>query len=315
MTSRTTATIASIPKLLARPDWSDPQSLTRVMELAEPIGRDGFARLFLVCDHDETEALARLQSAYSHRFGETGDLEVILTPPDAPGESFDAELTLAPSATRPASSLIQLESPSAVAAWRARVESSPDWLERCVTRTEGMIDIVEARLLYDLARKVKDGVIVEIGSYRGRSTTALACGSRAGAHVAVYAIDPHEAFVGVLGGRFGANDRRAFYRGMLDTGAWDLVRLVNLSSETITAGWTTPVALLWIDGDHRYAGVRRDFECWLPHLAPGAIVAFDDATDQSIGPWRLIDELTRDGRLTTVASAGKVRAFCTNGAQ
>ena len=184
-----------------------------------------------------------------------------------------------------------------------------DELDRCLASTEGMVSSEEARLLHDLARDAKDGVIVEVGSYRGRSTVALACGSRAGARAPVYAIDPHEPFIGVLGGRFGPDDRRAFYGAMLATGAWDLVRLVNLSSEIVTSAWAQRVALLWIDGDHRYEGVRRDFDCWSRHLVPGAVVAFDDATDPTLGPSRLIEALVRQGRLVPLTSVGKVRAF------
>jgi predicted O-methyltransferase YrrM len=191
----------------------------------------------------------------------------------------------------------------------AELEASTACLERCFALTDGMISLEEARLLFGLARSANDGVIIEVGSYRGQSAVALACGSRAGARLPVYAIEPHESFVGVLGGRFGAPDRRAFYRVMLDTGTWDLVRLVNLSSETVTPGWTQPVALLWIDGDHRYEGVRRDFECWSRHLVPGAAVAFDDATDAKLGPWRLIEELAAERKLAPLAHTGKVRAF------
>jgi hypothetical protein len=85
-----------------------------------------------------------------------------------------------------------------------------------------------------------------------------------------------------------------------------VVKLVSLSSEQITAGWRIPVRLLWIDGDHRYEGVRLDWESWRPHLTPGAIVVFDDASDPSIGPHRLIGELLRSGEIERIREAGKM---------
>lgn len=182
-------------------------------------------------------------------------------------------------------------------------------LESLLGLTEGMISVDEGRLLYGLARDVQDLAIVEVGSYRGRSTVALARGSLDGHHVPVFAIDPHEEFEGVLGGQFGHEDRGAFMTAMLETGSFEVVRLINLSSEVVTAAWTKPVGLLWIDGDHRYEGVRRDFECWSPHLAEGAMVAFDDATNPEIGPWELLEELSAAGRLAPTASVGKIRAF------
>jgi predicted O-methyltransferase YrrM len=156
-------------------------------------------------------------------------------------------------------------------------------------KLEGMIGDQEAALLTRLAAGVDTGCIVEVGSYRGMSTIALAQGAR----VAVYAIEPHEEFTGVLGGQFGPADRRAFFENLLQAGVVEKVRLVNLSSEVVAPGWTQPVGLLWIDGDHRYEAVRRDFECWEPHLR--GLVAFHDAIQKTLGPARLIEELLADG--------------------
>ena len=156
-------------------------------------------------------------------------------------------------------------------------------------KLEGMIGDQEAELLTRLASEVDEGCIVEIGSYRGMSTIALAKGAR----VPVYAIEPHEHFEGVLGGMFGPADRRAFFENLLEAGVVEEVRLVNLSSEVVAPAWQLPVGLLWIDGDHRYEAVRRDFECWEPHLR--GKVAFHDAIQPTLGPAQLIDELLAEG--------------------
>jgi predicted O-methyltransferase YrrM len=155
-------------------------------------------------------------------------------------------------------------------------------------KLEGMIGEKEADLLTRLASEVAEGCIVEIGSYRGMSTIALAKGAR----VPVYAIEPHEEFIGILGGKFGPADRRAFFENLLRAGVVERVRLVNLSSEVVAPRWQIPVGLLWIDGDHRYEAVRRDFECWEPHLRGS--VAFHDAIQPTLGPSQLIEELLSD---------------------
>jgi predicted O-methyltransferase YrrM len=160
-----------------------------------------------------------------------------------------------------------------------------------IMSVEGAITEREAQLLFSAAENVRDGCIVEIGSHRGRSTVALALGSRAGFNVPVYAVDPHGEFSGVYGGDFGPHDRACFMQNMLRLGTADIVRLVNLSSEYITASWPDVVGLLWIDGDHRYKGVKRDLTCWLPHLRPDATVIFHDATDSRIGPLHVAEEL------------------------
>jgi MMP 1-O-methyltransferase len=177
-----------------------------------------------------------------------------------------------------------------------------------IERTEGTTSVAEAQLLFELASQCRDGCIVEVGSYRGRSAVALALGTQNGADLPVYAIDPHEEFVGVLGGRFGPEDRGAFYRHMLSTGCYRSVRLVNLPSRVVAPQWELPVGLLWIDGDHSYEGVRSDFDLWAPHLTRNAVVAFDDAANQNIGPYRVVQELVasggyrllRDGKLSVL---------------
>src|SRR5262249_3991502 len=137
--------------------------------------------------------------------------------------------------------------------------STRDQVLAVIMSVDGGISAEEAFLLFEEAQKLRDGCIVEIGSYRGRSTAALALGTRAAYGVPVYAIEPHEEFRGILGGAFGADERACFMRNMLALDLTDIVHLVNLSSEFVTAGaWPHPVGLLWVDGDHRYAAVKRD---------------------------------------------------------
>ena len=183
--------------------------------------------------------------------------------------------------------------------------NEPSWL-RSVVGVEGMISPAEAKKLYALAKDVHEGCIVEVGSYRGRSTCALAYGSAAGHQAPIYAFDPHEEFQGVLGGAFGPEDRGAFYRAMLRTGAYRLVRLLNIGCDVVAPQWKEPVNLLWIDGDHSYEGVKQDVEHWRPHLMDGAVVAFDDSVDEDCGPYRLIQEITVDGAFERIDLVGKV---------
>jgi hypothetical protein len=172
-----------------------------------------------------------------------------------------------------------------------------DWPQelRDVASIKGWLSRDAAVLLYELASGVSEGCIVEVGSYRGRSTVALARGSARGSGAPVYAVEPHEPFVGPRGGVFGPEDRAAFYRNMVRTGSYGTVRLLNTTSEVVAAGWTEPVALLWLDGDHSYDGVRRDFDAWAPHLLPDCDLVLDDTDDPELGPHRLVQELAVSG--------------------
>jgi hypothetical protein len=157
---------------------------------------------------------------------------------------------------------------------------------------EGRTSEAECELLFRHARDLGRGVIVEVGSSRGRSATALALGARAGGRgTPVYAIERHDVVTSALGDLDGPSDRIAFLRNTLGAGVADTVRPVNLSTEVVSPGWHEPVGLLWLDGDPGHEGVGRDLDGWLPHLVDGALVAFHDSTDPETGAYRLVEEL------------------------
>lgn len=170
--------------------------------------------------------------------------------------------------------------------------------------TGAMTSEEELAALRRLAADVREGCVVEIGSYRGRSAIALAEGVRSGGGAPVYAIEPHEEFVGVNGGVFGPEDRGIFYEAMLASGAYREVRLVNLPGAVAARGWEQPVGMLFVDGDHRCEAVRADLDAWLPHLLPGAVVVFDDM--QNRGPRQVAREAAEAGDLERGERVGKM---------
>lgn len=84
------------------------------------------------------------------------------------------------------------------------------------------------------------------------------------------------------------------------------MRLVNVGSEFLADKWPTPVSVLFIDGDHRYEAVRRDFECWRGKLGANAAVVFDDATDPSTGSAQLWRQIVDSGAFTLEPAVGKM---------
>jgi hypothetical protein len=62
--------------------------------------------------------------------------------------------------------------------------------------------------------------------------------------------------------------------------------------------------MLWIDGDHGYEAVRRDFEDWFPRLAEGGWYAMHDTVNAWYGPTRLARELL--GRRSDLTDVGVV---------
>jgi predicted O-methyltransferase YrrM len=150
---------------------------------------------------------------------------------------------------------------------------------------EGWLSEAQGRALFDTAAAATGaGVIVEIGSWKGRSTTWLASGARL-AGQRVYAIDPHR------GSREdpAAETLQEFLENMARNGLADVVEPMVMTSGEAAARIAGPIELLFIDGDHSDEGARRDAELWLPRLMDGGTVMFHDAaTAAYTGPRQVV---------------------------
>jgi hypothetical protein len=122
--------------------------------------------------------------------------------------------------------------------------------------------------------------VVEIGSFRGRSTVVLAYGAPDA--VPVVAIDPHagndrgpqelDGFATEAQGdheRFNANLERA--------GVRHRVRHVRAFSNDAHGQVEGAIAVLYIDGAHRYAPARADIRDWGARVAPGGTMLIHDS--------------------------------------
>lgn len=137
---------------------------------------------------------------------------------------------------------------------------------------EGWLSDAQGSALFEAAAGTTGkGLIVEIGSWKGRSTAWLAAGARLAA-ARVYAIDPHagsrEDPAAATLGEFRANLARA--------GVADVVEPLVMTSAEAARALDGPVELLFIDGDHSYDAVRLDADLWLPRLVEGGVVMFHD---------------------------------------
>lgn len=168
------------------------------------------------------------------------------------------------------------------------------------SEVEGHLNPAEADLLEHLASEVVAGCIVEIGSFRGKSTIRLAHGARVSG-CEVYAVDPHDPF-NDNGTWFGIEDRAVFLQNILNAGVADIVKPVFLKSHVAGAcGWKEPIGLLFVDGDHTYEGAKRDIKCWVHHVVSGGLIAFHDSWFEDVS--RAITELLADERYKVVARA------------
>ncbi len=144
----------------------------------------------------------------------------------------------------------------------------------------GWMTGVEGRLLYDLAQHApRGGVIVEIGSYQGKSTIWLAKGSQAGNQLRVYAIDPHQDK---------PENFDKFRSFITQAGVEPLVTPIRKFSDQAARDFSEPVSLIFIDGAHEYDPVKKDFELWFPKVVENGIMAFHDTIESRWGSTRVV---------------------------
>ncbi len=128
------------------------------------------------------------------------------------------------------------------------------------------------------------GAIVEIGSFKGRSTCFLAAGAKLGGRERVIAIDhfrgspEHQA-----GGSHAIREiietgstLGVFKHNLESVGLTDQVEIIVANSIDAAHSWSAKIRLLFIDGDHDYDSTKADFDAFARHLCPNALVCFHD---------------------------------------
>ena len=145
-----------------------------------------------------------------------------------------------------------------------------DQLSRHLDGVPGWLSQEEATTLFDLAKRCTGrGVIVEIGSFKGRSTICLGRGSMAGNSVPIYAIDPWHDWTRFA--EFKQNIERACVS--------DLVTPIGLrSADAFEQFEPESIELLFIDGSHQYEMVMLDFDLWTSKLVEGGMLVMHDTT-------------------------------------
>jgi hypothetical protein len=150
-----------------------------------------------------------------------------------------------------------------------------------VVGVEGWMSPDQARRLYDAAARTGAGQrIVEIGSFRGRSTIVLASAAPAG--VSVVAIDPHagndrgpqeiEGFADEAAG-----DHEVFNTNLFAAGVAERVTHLRMFSDAAHGEVVGSIEVLYIDGAHRYAPARTDIRDWGARVSDGGTMLIHDS--------------------------------------
>ncbi len=150
-----------------------------------------------------------------------------------------------------------------------------------VAGVEGWLTDDQVAALHDAARACPPGGrIVEIGSFRGRSTIVLSASAPEGTEIV--AIDPHagndrgpqeiEGFAAEA-----ETDNAVFTRNLAEAGVAPRVRHIRAFSDDAHGEVADPVDVLFIDGAHRFGPARADIRDWGRRVAPGGRMLIHDS--------------------------------------
>lgn len=150
-----------------------------------------------------------------------------------------------------------------------------------INKIEGLlVSPCQERWLFKKAKSLrKDAIIVEIGSFKGRSTCCLALGCK-NTNKHVFAID-------TFNGNNVDFDKRDFFKEFwfniqkCDVSAY--VTPIRKYSTEVANTWNKNIDMLFIDGSHQYEDVIADFSGFFPCVVAGGIVAVHDVEEKHPG--------------------------------
>jgi hypothetical protein len=184
---------------------------------------------------------------------------------------------------------------------------------------DGWLTPAEASGLFEIAHLTsqshpQDAEVLEIGSWKGKSTFCLARGLRQGT---IHCVDPFNAD-GEPESKV-IYERRQGNNHLLDQFQRNLSSVPKSVRIQIHQGYSHQfthqfprLQLLFIDGDHSIAGCRYDFENYAGRLVPGGILAFHDYDPErkDLGPTWVIENLVhKDPSYSTLLRRDSLCAF------
>lgn len=167
------------------------------------------------------------------------------------------------------------------------------------------------------------GPFLEIGSYCGKSAIYLGAAARDCGRV-LFALDHHRGSEENQAGwehhepdlvdpTTGLMDTMPIFRRTIhNAGLEGTVVAIVGDSPTVAASWTTPLALVFIDGGHGEAPAHADYDGWAAKIVPGGTLVihdvFADPADGGQPPYEVYLRALTDGFEETSAT-GSLRAL------
>jgi MMP 1-O-methyltransferase len=212
-----------------------------------------------------------------------------------------------------------VDDPSAIAPKRIAAKT-----KKIADAAKGFMPPKEAQALWDAAwAMAPQGLILEVGTYCGKSATWLgaAAKSRGGR---VVTIDHHRGSEENQAGwehhdpslvdpDIGLIDTLPFFRSTMHAaGLDDVVTAIIGRSATVAAMWNTPLAMLFIDGGHAEEHAEADYSGWSKFVTPQGVLAihdvFPDPAKGGQAPYNIYQRALADGFIE-VREVGSLRVL------
>ncbi len=193
----------------------------------------------------------------------------------------------------------------------------------------GFMPADEGLALHDAAAEALDAIgdlpIVEVGTYCGKSSIYLGAAALARG-ATVVTIDHHRGSEENQAGwehhepdlvddELGVMDTLpTFRRAMFQAGLESMVTAVVGDSPGVASWWSTPAAMVFIDGGHGDEPAATDYRCWAPRVAPGGLLAihdvFPDPADGGRPPYeRIYLPALESGEFEEIRAVGSLRVL------
>jgi MMP 1-O-methyltransferase len=200
----------------------------------------------------------------------------------------------------------------------------PAALADVAARTRGFLPDDEAGALHAAALEAPPGIWLEIGTYCGRSTVHLGAAARtAGAQLVTLdhhrgseenqpgwewhdptLVDPHTGRLETL---------PALRRTLWDAGLDDVVSVLVATTQQVAPWWSTPLTLLFLDGNHTEEVAQHDYAGFAPHVVPGGLLlvhdVFERPEDGGRPPWHVFRRAVDSGAFATTGVTGSLRVL------
>lgn len=162
--------------------------------------------------------------------------------------------------------------------------------------------------LFNAAKQIERGVIVELGTHHGYGAFALAYGAMSGSGVAVITIDDYAHRHGWAGESYDMNDYKVFMQNMNALG-FSFGDIVHIRQDITFMGeiwqgsaYDGEVSLLYIDTGTSKEHVQEITDVWKQNVAVGGIMMYRDTTNRVLGTDKICSTLIKEGDWSLVSS-------------